>query len=68
MRERTTPAKVDITHHGFGGNSAQYAHSLNTEVGDVVEITVKKIALTEKEKSQSINPLMAGETLIPVSA
>jgi hypothetical protein len=34
----------------------------------VVETTVRKMELAEKEKSQSINPLMAAETLIPVSA
>ena len=42
--------------------------SLDIETGDVVEITVRKMELAEKEKSQSINPLMAAETLIPVSA
>ena len=42
--------------------------SLDIETGDVVETTVRKMELAEKEKSQSINPLMAAETLIPVSA
>jgi AbrB family looped-hinge helix DNA binding protein len=62
----TTPAKVDK--QGRVTIPPVVRDSLNIEVGDVVEITVKKIALTEKEKSQSINPLMAAETLIPVSA
>lgn len=66
MREMTTPAKVDK--QGRVTIPPVVRDSLNIEVGDVVEITVKKIALTEKEKSQSINPLMAAETLIPVSA
>ncbi len=66
MREMTTPAKVDK--QGRVTIPPVVRDSLNIEVGDVVEITVKKIALTEKEKSQSINPLMAAETLMPVSA
>ena len=66
MREMTTPAKVDK--QGRVTIPPVVRDSLNIEVGDVVEITVKKIELTEKEKSQSINPLMAAETLMPVSA
>jgi len=62
----TTPAKVDK--QGRVTIPPVVRDSLNIEVGDVVEITVKKIELTEKEKSQSINPLMAAETLMPVSA
>ncbi len=66
MREMTTPAKVDK--QGRVTIPPVVRESLDIETGDVVEITVRKMELAEKEKSQSINPLMAAETLIPVSA
>ena len=66
MREMTTPAKVDK--QGRVTIPPVVRESLNIEMGDVVEITVRRITMTEKEKSQSMNPLMAAETLVPVSA
>jgi AbrB family looped-hinge helix DNA binding protein len=62
----TTPVKVDK--QGRVTIPPIVRETLSIGVGDVVEITVRKINLTEKEESQSLNPLVAAETLVPVSA
>jgi AbrB family looped-hinge helix DNA binding protein len=66
MRGMTTPAKVDK--QGRVTIPPVIREELEINAGDVVEITVRKMNLAEKEESQSINPLLAAETLIPVSA
>ena len=65
MREMTIPAKVDK--QGRVTIPPIVRETLSIGVGDVVEITVRKMNL-ENEKSQSSNPLMAAETLELVSA
>jgi AbrB family looped-hinge helix DNA binding protein len=66
MREMTIPAKVDK--QGRVTIPPIVRETLSIGVGDVVEITVRKMNLTEKEESQSTNPLLAAETLEAVSA
>jgi AbrB family looped-hinge helix DNA binding protein len=66
MREMTTPVKVDK--QGRVTIPPIVRETLSIEGGDVVEITVRKMDITEKEKSQSLNPLMAAETLVPIPA
>ena len=60
MREMTVPAKVDK--QGRITIPPVVRDTLLIEPGDVVEITVRKMELEEKDRDQSINPLEATET------
>ena len=64
MREMTIPVKVDK--QGRVTIPPIVREELSIHYGDVIEITVRKLA--EKDESQSANPLLAAETLVPVSA
>ena len=64
MREMTTPVKVDK--QGRVTIPPIVREELSISSGDVIEITVRKLA--KKDESQSANPLLAAETLVSVSA